>query len=497
MINHYWKIISNVRRVAGADQREFFRRAAAHYRRYRPSTADSAATGGPALDQVEADSTEQEASGLWRFWRYRLWPAFLRHRLWPLAAAVLLVRRIAVRTPPYRRRFRTKRRATQRALKRAVKLVYYGVQLCLPVDDELAVYSAYWARGYSGNPAAIHAKARELVPQVRAVWVAYQRYAGDVPAGITVVNPRSIAYYRSLARAKYFVNNVNFPTSWVKRKNTVFLQTQHGTPLKTMGLDLVDSPSGGRGMSFPKLMQRASTWDFNLSSNRYSTEVWRRAFPCNYEMLEYGYPRNDRLCTAGAADVAAARKRFGLKPSQTAVLYFPTFRDYRRGFDPMLDVARFLQALPPDHVLLLRAHYFNAGSTTLDELRGSRRLIDVSRHPTVEDLYLAGDVLMTDYSSAMFDYALLDRPIVIYAPDWEVYRATRGVYFDLLAEPPGVVATDEAQLAQAFTSGEVGGEQATKLRAAFRERFCPFDDGHAAERVVRRVFAPAVTSPPG
>jgi len=88
----------------------------------------------------------------------------------------------------------------------------------------------------------------------------------------------------------------------------------------------------------------------------------------------------------------------------------------------------------------------------------------------------------------MFDYAVLDRPVVVYAPDWPVYRNLRGTYFDLLAEPPGAVATDFAVLAEVFRSGAYADEAATAARAAFRARFCSLDDGRAAERVVRRVF---------
>jgi CDP-glycerol glycerophosphotransferase len=92
--------------------------------------------------------------------------------------------------------------------------------------------------------------------------------------------------------------------------------------------------------------------------------------------------------------------------------------------------------------------------------------------------------MLTDYSSAMFDYAVLDRPVVVYAPDWPVFRELRGVYFDLLAEPPGPVATGFDELTGIFRDGRWDDEE----RAAFRRKFCYLDDGGAAERVVRRVF---------
>jgi CDP-glycerol glycerophosphotransferase len=89
----------------------------------------------------------------------------------------------------------------------------------------------------------------------------------------------------------------------------------------------------------------------------------------------------------------------------------------------------------------------------------------------------------------MFDYAVLDRPIVIFAPDWAAYRIIRGVTFDLLAEPPGAVATTYQDLVDVFATGAYRDDAATKARAHFRGRFCALEDGHAAERVVRRVFS--------
>lgn len=122
----------------------------------------------------------------------------------------------------------------------------------------------------------------------------------------------------------------------------------------------------------------------------------------------------------------------------------------------------------------------------------------MTAHRSSEDVCLAADALVTDYSSIMFDYANLDRPIVVYADDWEVYRETRGVYFDLMEAPPGPVARTPEELAQVFRDGSFAGPESTALRAEFRSRFCEFDDGLAAERVVRRVFLgePPETVPP-
>ena len=119
-------------------------------------------------------------------------------------------------------------------------------------------------------------------------------------------------------------------------------------------------------------------------------------------------------------------------------------------------------------------------------------------HPGVESLCLASDVLLTDYSSLMFDYAGLDRPIVIHSADDDraAYEAARGTYFDVRAFPPGAVARSEDELIDIFATGHWRGSRSTQLRTAFRERFCPYDDGRAAERVVRRVVLGETDLPP-
>ena len=161
------------------------------------------------------------------------------------------------------------------------------------------------------------------------------------------------------------------------------------------------------------------------------------------------------------------------------MLYTPTHREYQDSYVPVLDARAVAAGLGPDHVLMTRAHYFYPDTAGL---HGDVR--DVSNHPSVEELMLAADVLVTDYSSIMFDYAVLDRPIVIHAPDWDTYRRLRGVYFDLTEEPPGPVTTTEQGVVEAIRAGDTE----PQLRAAFRARFCSLEDGRAAERVVRRVW---------
>ncbi|MET9804030.1 CDP-glycerol glycerophosphotransferase family protein [Streptomyces sp. NPDC006368] len=432
---------------------DFFRRAARHAARFRPD--GHRLPGG--LDGVRHHLLGRNAYLGYRLLR----TANDRRRDLRTAAAIRAEQAAAVRT----------RRRYHRALRRRV-------------DQDLAVFSAYWDRGVHCNPAAIAAELAELAPDIHRVWIVEESRVPLLRPGTDHVVPGTARYWDVLARAKYLVNNVNFPNGVIKRPGSVHVQTHHGTPLKRMGVDQRDHPAAAQGLNFDTLLERIDRWDYSLSANSHSTEVWARAYPSGYRSLDYGYPRNDVYYRATGDDVLAARARLGIEPGRRAILYAPTHRDHEARWTPRLDLPRLADRLGDDTVLLVRGHYFH------DRLPGPRhpRVLDVTGWDPVEDLALAADVLVTDYSSIMFDYANLDRPIVIHADDWETYTRVRGVYFDLTAEAPGPVARDQHELTDILTSPAWRDEAARKQRHDFRLRFCEYDDGRAAERVVRRVF---------
>ncbi|GHE67123.1 glycosyl transferase [Streptomyces spiralis] len=456
MVDHYLTVLERPERLPGDARAEFFHRAAADYRARLPEGFQRPADGqGRKYAMLERDAYGAMAS----------------------ATAVVKLRQ-------------TMRSRTHKAVnrsKRSAMGVFYRSQLRLPLDENLAVFSAYWGRSVSCNPAAIDAELARRAPRMRRVWAVRPDAVDRVPGGVDCVPIGSKEYWAAVARAKYLVNNVNFPDSVVKREGQVHVQTHHGTPLKTMGLDQRKYPAS-TNMSFGKLLKRCDRWDFSITSNRFTTAVWERVYPSSYVSLETGYPRNDALVNATADDVRTAREELGLSETGTVFLYMPTHREYQRGFVPRLDLERLAERLGSDVTLLVRGHYFYGGSARLETLRAAGRIIDVSEHPSVEQLYLAADALITDYSSAMFDYANLDRPIVVFADDWDTYSVVRGTYFDVLREGPGAVATTQEELTDLLLSDQWRGRRAAEARARFRQRFCEFDDGRAAERVVRHVF---------
>ncbi|MFE0419605.1 bifunctional glycosyltransferase/CDP-glycerol:glycerophosphate glycerophosphotransferase [Streptomyces tendae] len=464
MVDHYLTVLERPGRLPQDARAEFFHRASADYRARVPKGFTRPGGGrGHKYGMLERDAYTTMVSAL---------------------AAV-----------KFRQRVKTRTRTALNRSKRGAMGAFYQSQLRLPLDDNLVLFSAYWSRSVSCNPAAIDAELARLAPHMRRVWAVRADNADRVPKGVQVVRVGSREYWAALARAKYLVNNVNFADSVVKREGQIHVQTHHGTPLKTMGLDQQKYPAS-TDMDFEKLLERCDRWDYSISANQFSTVVWERVYPCSYTTLETGYPRNDVLVNARSEDVRAARAALGLADGTKAFLYMPTHREYQPGFTPPLDLGRFARELGPDVTLLVRGHYFYGNSPHVNELRRTGRVVDVSGHARVEELYLAADALITDYSSAMFDYAVLDRPIISYVPDWDVYSAVRGTYFDLLQEPPGAVAATQTELLGLLSSGAYDSPETTKRRDTFRRRFCEFDDGHAAERVVRRVFLGEESMPP-
>ncbi|MEU9285070.1 bifunctional glycosyltransferase family 2 protein/CDP-glycerol:glycerophosphate glycerophosphotransferase [Streptomyces sp. NPDC048275] len=452
MVDHLSTVFTKRDRLPRGSRAEFLRKARTHYRRYRTP-------GAPVRP------------------RARVRHALVRlgtHRTYRLLSLASHARKKSLRGM----------KELLRTTRGAALQFHYRVQLRLPLRADRAVFSSYWGRGHGCNPGALESAFRALAPHIRTAWIAHPEHHHTIPPSTRRLRPGTTAYWTALARSKYLVNNVNFDRRLVKRSGQIMIQTQHGTPLKHMGLDLQDRPAAARDTDFAELLRSADKWDYCLSGNRHSTLVWERVFPAAFTTLEYGLPRNDVFQRATSADVSRLRASLGIPEAAVAVLYAPTYRDYRRAQRLGLDLERVLRRLGPSFVVLTRAHHSYAAPLTHTP---GARIIDVSDHPSVESLCLASDALITDYSSLMFDYAALDRPIVIHADDWEAYEASRGTYFDLRAFPPGAVARSEDELIDIFSSGHWRGSRSSQLRAAFRERFCPYEDGRAAERVVRHV----------
>lgn len=363
----------------------------------------------------------------------------------------------------------------------------------LPMQRGLMVFESGLGKQYADSPRYIYEELLRRGDDRPKVWIYSGRHKFTDPQTKTVKR-LSPSYFWYLARANYWVTNQNLPYYMTRRSNAIYLQTWHGTPLKHMLHDLEEIH--GRDEGYMERVDRAiSQWTHLLSPSPYATEVMRSAFAYSGEVIEEGYPRNDLFfgddLPVRTADV---RAKLGLDDEAQVVLYAPTFRDNasngrgRFTFELPFDLEEFNRRFGESTVLLLRMHVLvSSGIRIPPELRG--RILDVSGYPEIQELYLVSDVLVTDYSSVFFDFAVLGRPIVFFAYDLELYRDTlRGFYLDYLEEVPGSVVQTEEDFYAAVERALDRGADHHGLMEGFRERFAPRDDGRAAARVVDRLF---------
>jgi CDP-glycerol glycerophosphotransferase len=368
--------------------------------------------------------------------------------------------------------------------RRAFSLYYKKVLLKRPVDEKLVMLESYWGKKIDCNPLALARALREA--GYKCVWC-LRRPPVDSDVGFDYVVRNSMDYWRVAAKAKYFISNANLDARFVKRRGQVHVQTMHGTPLKSMGLD--EMRVRPDGTNWRKMFRKSARWDYVLSSNSYSSRIWRRAYPFEYKVLESGYPRNDILFGSDG-DLADIRKKIGLPKDVKVALFAPTFRevqnsaDGKRGMSPVLNTEEVLNAMGDEYVLLTRAHYYS----NFEMVEDNPRIIDVSAFPNGNELVRVVDLLITDYSSIMFDYACLKRPIILYCSDYEQYKSSRGMYFDIRQFPPGEIVETEAALLECLRERRFESAENMERLTKFNARFCAFDDGKASQRVLHAVF---------
>ncbi|GAB1643117.1 CDP-glycerol glycerophosphotransferase family protein [Krasilnikovia sp. MM14-A1259] len=358
-----------------------------------------------------------------------------------------------------------------------------------PLRDAV-LYNSFTGRQYSDSPRAVH---EELVARglpLEHAWVVGDGQAA-VPAGAREIGLWRREWYEALATSRYIVTNQHLPHWFRRREGQVVVQTWHGTPLKRIGFDIED-PQFADPLYFDKLEEEARNWSHLVSPNRFSTPILQRAFKFPGQMLEIGYPRNDILFADRSKVGPAIRERIGLPPGKKVVLYAPTWRDdefYDAGgyrITMQLDLEAAQAKLGEDHVLLVRRH-----PNIVDEIRGAGNgfVWDLSTYPDMADLLAITDVLITDYSSVMFDFANTGRPMLFFTYDLAHYRdQLRGFYFDFEAEAPGpLLSTSDEVVAAIRDVDTVSAEYADRYKA-FAARACDLDDGSAATRLVDQML---------
>ncbi|GID94437.1 hypothetical protein Adi01nite_38490 [Amorphoplanes digitatis] len=358
-----------------------------------------------------------------------------------------------------------------------------------PLRD-VVLYNSFTGRQYSDSPRAVHEELVARGAQLEHQWVSVDGQA-PLPHSAEPVALWSRRWYESLATSRYIVTNQHLPEWFERRPGQVVVQTWHGTPLKRIGFDIADVQFTDRRY-LEKLEMEAPNWSFLVSPNTFSTPILRRAFKYDGELMEIGYPRNDLLFKDRAAIKERVRKAAGIPEGRKLVLYAPTWRDdeYLAGsyqISMKIDVVDAAEKLGADHALLVRRH-----PNVIDEIPGNGDgfVFDVSTYPDMAELLAAADMLITDYSSVMFDFANTGRPMLFFTYDLAHYRDTlRGFYFDFEQEAPGPLLSTSEEVVAAIRDIDAVAARYADRYTDFAAKGCDLDDGAATGRLIEGMLA--------
>lgn len=366
----------------------------------------------------------------------------------------------------------------------------------LPVQPQAVMYESYAGISISCNPYAIY---RTIVDEPEFagwthIWVLndLNRIPADCVgrSNVIFVSRNSQLYQRYLATAGWLINNSTFPSYFIRRDGQKYLNTWHGTPLKTLGKDI-----RGNFMEHKNTARNLLHATHIISPNEHTSHVLleRNDIDGLYQgqLAQTGCPRNDIVLNATTEQKNRFRQQLGLPATdKPLVLYAPTWRGIfghpEINAERLITDLQFLQQ--KNCQIVFRGHYFVEQALTNAGLKNiciAPQTIDTS------ELLAVTDVLITDYSSIFFDYLPTGRPILFYTYDLEQYSQERGLYFDM-EEMPGPNCFTVQQLSEELTSTleqitQASWQPDTRYRAA-QQKFCPNEDGQAAVRAIEFFF---------
>lgn len=327
--------------------------------------------------------------------------------------------------------------------------IYYILRIFTKVNNKRILFEAYWGKSISCNPKAMMDYMIENGYNDYQFIVVYNGKDKISNNRVKYVNIRSIDYLYYLCTSKYWVVNSHIMGELKPKKNQVYMQTWHAAgAFKKFGLDIIESEDD---RDHEKLVWRkeAQNWDYLLCSSEEVREIYSNAFGVSEDIIyPIGIPRND--CFYDKEKILELKKyinsQIGNNLGKKIVLYAPTFRD-NREFKLMFDFDKLYKELGDEYVILLKLHpNIMDDAINIDE-KYSNFVFNFSHYGEMQELLLAADLLITDYSSVIFDFALTGNPIILYSYDLDEYKnEIRGFYYEYESFVPGPIVKTENQL---------------------------------------------------
>lgn len=373
----------------------------------------------------------------------------------------------------------------------------------IDIDEKKIIFIAFNGKSYTCTPKAVYEYmlSSKQYSDYKFIWVVRDvekyEYLTQNP-NTTLVKNRTKEYEKALASAKYWICNYRIYDYIYPKKNQVYVQCWHGTPLKRLGYDIghSDNAMNSQQEIREKYRTDAEKFRYILSPSAFASDKFISAWNLEKtnqtdKIVEVGYPRDDFMYNYSKDDVARVKSLLGIPSDKKVLLYAPTWRDNQHSagvgyvYDNPVDFGKLFQYLSDEWIILFRAHYLVANAFDFEEYAGF--VYDVSKYDDINELYIISDMLITDYSSVFFDYANLKRPILYYMYDLKYYKdELRGFYIDL-SELPGPIIEKEEDLIPAIKKLAVEFVYGEKYQM-FNKKFNYLNDGHASERLIERVF---------
>lgn len=377
--------------------------------------------------------------------------------------------------------------------KKICNKLYNKVFIKLPINKKRVMFESFLGRNVSGNPKYLYEQMIKdgLDNKYDLIWI-LNNIDEPINGSGKKVKRKTLKYYYYMATSKYWIFNCRQADEIIKRKENIYLQTWHGTPLKKLAMDMDNVNMAGQtdiNEYKEKFYNNSRRWDYLLIQNDYSREIFKKAFAFNKTILN-GYPANDILYTENnKKSIDKIKDKLNIPKNKKIILYAPTWRDdnfYKKGHYRMnieLDLDKMQKELGNEYIILLRMHYLITNNINIEKYKGF--VYDYSQGYDIQELYLVSDILITDYSSVMFDYSNLNRPIIFFTYDIEQYRdALRGFYFDFEEEAPGPLVVDTEGVIECLKSIDDINKQYKNKKEKFYNKFCHIDDGNKAKEIL-------------
>lgn len=338
-------------------------------------------------------------------------------------------------------------------------------------------FESFYGKQATCNPLALDREISKRHNNFRRYW-SVENETVAVPEGAIPVVVGSREWFAARAQSSLVIVNDWLRYGFKRSSRQTVLQTWHGTMLKHLAL----TRPGVSIRTNIAIRRESRRWNLLLSQNPHATAQFKQSYAYRGEILELGYPRNDRLALSVShrerleITQRAAKRALGFAEEDHVVLYAPTWRD--RGINAqLLDANLLAEKLPSHWKVMVRGHSREVSALLVSH----PRVVDMSTNPDVNDLILAADFFITDYSSLMFDVSVARVPMAFYVPDLATYRdQERGFTFDFENDAPGPLLTNIDELVPVVTAGVVNSAKYDSWCTAFN----PHDDGSAARRVV-------------